>query len=90
VRTFPRKKLEHRDAVTLPDVADRRCASCGKPLTGRADARTCGATCGQRLHRQLEPRVLPWQAAARRLELQHPERWAQPPPRVVVRDTDLW
>jgi hypothetical protein len=68
-------------------VADRRCASCGKLLTGRADARTGGATCRQRLHRQRTCAV-PWQAFAHRLEVDAPERWALAPPRIVYRDVD--
>jgi hypothetical protein len=64
---FREEKAEDRGAVTLTAVADRRCASCGKLFTGRADARTCGATCRQRLDRQ-QTRTLPWQAIAHRLE----------------------
>jgi hypothetical protein len=31
-----------------------------------------------------------WQAIARRVELEHPERWGPPPTRVVVRDPGSW
>ena len=71
-------------------MAVRHCAGCGLPLAERrADARTCGATCRQRLHRQRAVAgAEPWRAAARRLEREYPERWGRPAPRVVIRTAD--
>jgi hypothetical protein len=66
----------------------RCCESCGKPLSGRADQRTCGATCRQRLRRQRAVRAESWQSIAHRLELDAPERWAAAPARIVYRDVD--
>jgi hypothetical protein len=35
----------------LPPVTSRNACGCGKPLTGRADAKFCSAACKQRAHR---------------------------------------
>jgi hypothetical protein len=66
---------------------ERRCAACGAPLSGRADRLTCSTRCRMRVHRQ---QTEPWEAVARRLELEYAERCGPRPMHVVVRDPDLW
>jgi len=72
-------------------MPQQRCEACGATLDGRRDRRYCSDRCRQRGYRM---RVAarhgePWQAAAHRLVLNDPERWALPSSRVVVRDRGL-
>jgi predicted nucleic acid-binding Zn ribbon protein len=54
-RIDPKAKLPVSPARPVPAAGDRTCASCGGPLDGRADRRTCSDRCRQ-AHRRKQAR----------------------------------